>query len=93
MNYIAHFRLCADDPMWADHVEMSKRALLGAANEMERLAAERDALFKAAESAVHDMEKARVWNGMDWYYNPLHPLHYRSALENLRAALDAVRKA
>jgi len=30
-----------------------------------------------------------VWNGGDWHWNHLHPLHYRSALERLRDALRA----
>jgi hypothetical protein len=30
-------RLCAEDPMWADHAEVSKRLLFMAAKEMARL--------------------------------------------------------
>jgi len=53
------------------------------------IAAECKDLRKAAEYAAHKMEGARIWNGADWHYNPLHPLHYRSALERLRDALRA----
>jgi len=44
-------------------------------------------LREAAEYAAHQMEKARIWGGMKWYYNPLHPMNYRSALERLRDVL------
>lgn len=54
--------------------------------ELER---ENERLRSAAEFAAHNLEQARIWNGTDWHYNPLHPLHYRSALERLRDALDA----
>jgi hypothetical protein len=60
-----------------------------AAAEIERLAAENKTLREAAEYAAHKLEGARIWNGTDWHYNPLHPLHYRSALERLRDVLRA----
>lgn len=53
-------------------------------------AKEREALRMAVSHAVHQLEKARIWNGMEWHYNPLHPLHYRSALERLRDVLPNV---
>jgi len=55
------------------------------------MAAERERCAKlreASEFAAHQLEKARIWNGTDWHYNPLHPLHYRSALERLRDAIS-----
>lgn len=52
-------------------------------------AAERERWRQAAEYAAHQLEKARVWGGTEWHYNPLHPLHYLSALERLRDALRA----
>lgn len=45
-------------------------------------------LRAVAEYAAHQLECARIWNGMDWHYNPLHPLMYRPALERLRDALE-----
>lgn len=53
------------------------------------VAEERERWRAAAEYAAHQLEQARIWNGMDWHYNPLHPLHYRSALERLRDVLRA----
>jgi hypothetical protein len=52
-------------------------------------AAERERWRTAAEYAAHQLEKARIWGGMEWHYNPLHPMHYRSALERLRDVLRA----
>lgn len=51
------------------------------------VAAEREQWRAAAEYAAHQLEQARIWNGMEWHYNPLHPMHYRSALDRLRDAL------
>jgi len=65
--------------------ELTGVTALGA---LQALIAERDKLREAAEYAAHQLEKARIWGGMDWHYNPLHPMNYRPALERLR---DAVR--
>jgi hypothetical protein len=40
----------ADDPMWADHCEMSKRTASLSAAELRRLSAENDALREANEA-------------------------------------------
>lgn len=40
----------ADDPMWADHCEMTKRTASLAAAELRRLSAENDALHEANEA-------------------------------------------
>lgn len=53
------------------------------------VAAERERWRTAAEYAAHQLEKARIWGGMEWHYNPLHPMHYRSALGRLRDVLRA----
>ena len=55
--------------------------------ELARLREERDALRVAIEYAAHQMEKGRIWGGMEWHYNPLHPHLYRAALERLQATL------
>lgn len=34
--------------------------------------------------AAYTLEKARIWNGMGWTYNPLHPVHYSPMPERLR---------
>ena len=55
----------------------------------EKVAAERERWRVPAEYAAHQLEKARIWGGMEWTYNQLHPMHYRSALERLRDVLRA----
>ena len=40
-----------------------------------------------AADAAHTMAKARIWGGMDWHYNPLHPIHYTPMLKRLNEAL------
>lgn len=42
---------------------------------------------EAVEFAAHKLEGARIWNGMDWHYNPLHPIYYLPALKRLRDVL------
>jgi len=49
--------------------------------------AERDELLRVLAFAAHKLEGARIWNGMGWHYNPLHPVHYKPALERINAAL------
>lgn len=71
--------------------------LLGAGSErearlmarVEELKREIERLRAAIEYAAHQLEKARVWDGMGWHYNELRPLYYKPALDRLRAALAA----
>lgn len=46
-----------------------------------------------AADAAHTMEKARIWGGMDWHYNPLHPIHYTPMLKRLNEALAPLTHA
>lgn len=39
--------------------------------------------------AKHWLEKATMWNGQGWDYNPLHPMFYRPAIELLDAMINA----
>lgn len=40
--------------------------------------------------AAYTLEKARIWNGMDWTYNPLHPVHYVQMRKRLRDECDNI---
>lgn len=55
----------------------------------QEVAAERERWRATIEDAAHQLEKARIWAGMEWHYNPLHPMHYLPALKRLRDALRA----
>ena len=35
---------------------------------------------------------SKIWGGMDWSYNPIHPVKYRPVAEKVRKALDALKK-
>jgi len=62
-------RICAEDPMWADHAEVSKTLLLRAAAEIERLTA-------ALAAAVAEPVAIHQWRTIgcdDWYDG--HPAH------------------
>lgn len=59
-----------------------------AADEIKRLRGEVLLLRATMESAAYQLSKARIWGGMEWHYNPLHPMYYKPALERLREVLD-----
>ena len=59
-----------------------------AADEVARLRGEVAMLRATMEGAAYQLSKARIWGGMDWHYNPLHPMHYKPALDRLREVLD-----
>ncbi len=44
-------------------------------------------LTDAISYAAHQLEQARIWNGMGWHYNPLSPMFYQPALQRLREVL------
>jgi hypothetical protein len=33
----------------------------------------------------------RIWAGMDWHYNPIHPVKYRPVAKRVQQALDDLR--
>ena len=35
---------------------------------------------------------SKIWGGMDWSYNPIHPVKYRPVAEKVRKALADIRK-
>lgn len=35
----------------------------------------------------HRISQAKIWGGMGWHWNPLHPAHYKPAIERIDAAL------
>lgn len=48
-------RICADDPMWADHAEVGKKLLRRAADEIERLRAALEQALAAKNAAETEM--------------------------------------
>jgi hypothetical protein len=34
----------------------------------------------------------RIWGGMDWSYNPIHPFKYLPMLDRVRQALDDLKQ-
>lgn len=59
-----------------------------AADEIARLRSQVSMLRATMDIARYQLTKARIWNGTEWHYNPLHPLHYRPALDRLHEVLD-----
>ena len=37
--------------------------------------------------ALYELDKAKIWGGMGWQYNPLHPRYYRKAVELIESYL------
>ena len=55
-----------------------------------------EALERLVIDAAYALDKARIWSGMGWTYNPLHPVHYtlmRERLHNECANIEAARAA
>ena len=53
----------------------------------DAMEAENGRLRNALIFVSHKLEGGRIWNGMGWTYNPLHPIHYKPALARIDAAL------
>lgn len=60
---------------------------IDAAAELRRLEAANAELLEALADVSYTLEKARIWGGMEWKYNPLHPVHYLPARDKARAAI------
>ena len=43
--------------------------------------------------AAYTLDKARIWSGMGWTYNPLHPVHYTPMRERLHNECDSIEAA
>jgi hypothetical protein len=42
-------------------------------------------------NVLHLLEGNRIWGGVDWVYNPIHPFKYLPVRDQVRQALDAVK--
>ena len=58
-----------------------------AAAELLRLEAANAELLAVLGDVWYALEKARIWGGMEWKYNPLHPVHYLPARDKACAAI------
>jgi hypothetical protein len=50
-------------------------------------------LEQLVTDAVYTLSKARMWNGMGWTYNPLHPVIYTQMRDRLAGEADAIYAA
>jgi len=57
------------------------------AAELRRLHEENKALLSVLSDVAYGLESARIWGGMDWSYNPLHPFKYLPLRDKARAAI------
>ncbi|CAB4141450.1 hypothetical protein UFOVP417_18 [uncultured Caudovirales phage] len=58
-----------------------------AAAELRRLHEENKALLSVLSDVAYGLESARIWGGMDWSYNPIHPFKYLPLRDKARAAI------
>lgn len=58
-----------------------------AAAELRRLHELNQELVEALSDVAYTLDSARIWGGMEWTYNPLHPFKYLPARDKARAAL------
>jgi hypothetical protein len=71
-------------------ITYAENEVINLRSRMETLNKNLQELRGAAEFAAQRLEHARTWEGGDWHYSPLHPVHYRSALTRLRCALKGI---
>lgn len=57
------------------------------AKRIEELEAQRKPLLSVLSDVAYGLESARIWGGMDWTYNPLHPFKYLPLRDKARAAI------
>lgn len=50
-------------------------------------------LEQLVTDATYTLSKARIWNGMGWNYNPLHPMYYAPLRDRLAVEADAIYAA
>ena len=50
-------------------------------------------LEQLVTDAVYTLSKARIWGGMGWTYNPLHPMYYAPLRDQLAGEADAIHAA
>lgn len=62
-----------------------------AADELRRLHGVNQELLEALSDIAYGLESARIWGGMGWTYNPLHPVKYLPLRDKARAALAKAR--
>jgi hypothetical protein len=63
------------------------------AAEIERLQARVAHLEQLVTDATYTLSKARMWGGMEWTYNPLHPMYYAPMRDRLAGEADAIYAA
>lgn len=88
------YRLTPDGTteMWchdSDVQAFAEAVRAAACAELRRLEAANAELLTVLGDILYALEKARIWGGMDWTYNPLHPVHYLPARDKARAAIAA----
>jgi hypothetical protein len=81
---IARLRACADDPMWADHAEVSKRTLHDAISAMDEMAAALRDLVWAYGSYANTAGTNRCYPTTKQVL-----LKQRSAMDRARAAIGS----
>jgi hypothetical protein len=50
-----------------------------------------DPRFQLLVDVVKLLEGSRIWGGMEWSYNPIHPLNYLPVKDRVRNALDELK--
>lgn len=79
---------CGSDCNERDELAKAEREIERLSLEVTFLRSEVAFLRATMEGATHLLSKARIWGGMGWHYNPLHPMHYKPALDRMRQVLD-----
>jgi len=57
------------------------------AAELRRLHEANQAMLEALKDIKYGLEGSRIWGGVEWSYNPLHPFKYLPLVEKASAAI------
>lgn len=86
-------RLDSSDPQFDDCTDAAAElrrlyaANIDCVDHFNTCKAERDELLQALIDIKYGLEGARIWGGMEWTYNPLHPFKYLLLVEKASAAI------
>lgn len=75
----------------AEQYALAVKALHEPAATRADLEAEVQRLREALTDIKYGLEGARIWGGMEWAYNPLHPFKYLPLIAKAEAALEGTK--
>lgn len=77
--------------MLSDRIRPDVEAAPWVIEEIKKLEAENAKLKQVLIDIAYGLESSRIWGGMEWAYNPLHPFKYLPLRDAARAVLGETK--